>query len=50
MTVQAPANGYVAPPGPYMLFVLNADGVPSEAAFVAVRDPPARRRGRSAHG
>ena len=34
LTVQAPANANLAPPGYYMLFVLNAAGVPSVAAFV----------------
>ena len=36
VTVQAPADGNVAPPGPYMLFVLDAEGVPSGAVFVHV--------------
>jgi len=30
----APPNPNVAPPGPYMLFLLNAQGVPSVARFV----------------
>jgi hypothetical protein len=30
----APANGNLAPPGYYMLFVLNPDGVPSEAKML----------------
>jgi hypothetical protein len=33
-----PANQNIAPPGPYMLFVVNADGVPSVAKMVRV--PP----------
>jgi hypothetical protein len=33
LTVQMPANRNLAPPGFYMLFILNADGVPSVAAF-----------------
>lgn len=32
----APANGNIAPPGSYMLFVVNNQNVPSEARFVAV--------------
>jgi len=32
----APANGNQAPPGPYMLFLLNAAGVPSVAKIVMV--------------
>jgi hypothetical protein len=34
VTVRMPANGHVAPPGHYMLFLLNAAGVPSRAAWV----------------
>lgn len=34
VTAQGPADGNIAPPGHYMLFILNADAVPSEAAFV----------------
>ena len=36
LTVTAPANAYVAPPGHYMLFVLNGNGVPSVAKAVQV--------------
>jgi hypothetical protein len=38
LTATAPANQNVAPPGPYMLFVVNAEGVPSVAKMVTV--PP----------
>jgi hypothetical protein len=34
LSVQAPANGNLAPPGYYMLFILNGRGVPSIARFV----------------
>ncbi|HEX6852177.1 MAG TPA: galactose oxidase-like domain-containing protein [Candidatus Polarisedimenticolaceae bacterium] len=34
LSVVAPTNRNVAPPGYYMLFLLNASGVPSEAWFV----------------
>jgi hypothetical protein len=34
LTVTAPPNGNVAPPGYYMLFIVNATGVPSVATFV----------------
>jgi galactose oxidase-like protein/PKD domain-containing protein len=34
LTVTAPPNGNIAPPGYYMLFILNAAGVPSVGAFV----------------
>jgi hypothetical protein len=36
LSVKAPASGAVAPPGPYLLFILNAAGVPSVARFVRV--------------
>ncbi|HEU4387773.1 MAG TPA: galactose oxidase-like domain-containing protein [Blastocatellia bacterium] len=34
LTVQAPANGNIAPPGYYLLFIVDSDGVPSEGSFV----------------
>lgn len=34
VTATAPPHGNVAPPGYYMLFILNANGVPSVARFV----------------
>jgi hypothetical protein len=34
LNVTAPPNGNIAPPGYYMLFILNAAGVPSQARFV----------------
>jgi hypothetical protein len=34
LTVQAPANANLAPPGYYMLFIVNSNGVPSVAPFV----------------
>jgi Galactose oxidase-like, Early set domain/IPT/TIG domain len=33
LTVTAPPNGNIAPPGYYMLFLLNSSGVPSVAKF-----------------
>ena len=36
LTVTAPANGNLAPPGMYMLFVVNANGVPSVASWVHI--------------
>ncbi len=33
----APFNGNLAPPGYYMLFILNTNGVPSIARFVQIR-------------
>ena len=34
--VQLPANATIAPPGHYMLFLINSSGVPSEAMFIRV--------------
>jgi len=34
LNVTAPPNGNIAPPGYYMLFILNSAGVPSVATFV----------------
>jgi len=36
LTVEAPEDGFVAPPGWYMLSVVNAWGLPSEARWVQV--------------
>jgi hypothetical protein len=38
LTATAPANANVAPPGLYMLFIIDANGVPSVARMVSVRD------------
>jgi hypothetical protein len=40
LTVTAPPNGNVAPPGYYMLFLINSAGVPSVANFVQVSTAP----------
>ena len=40
LRVSAPANGNVAPPGYYMLFIISRDGVPSMARYVHVRRLP----------
>jgi PKD repeat protein len=37
LNVTSPPNGNIAPPGYYMLFVLNGAGVPSVAQFVRLR-------------
>lgn len=34
LTLTPPASGRIAPPGPYMLFILNGNGVPSVAQTV----------------
>jgi len=39
LTLAAPPNGNIAPPGYYMLFLLNNAGVPSVASFVQVGVP-----------
>jgi len=43
LTATAPANANVAPPGVYMLFIVDANGVPSVARMVTVQGdaPPA---------
>jgi Galactose oxidase-like, Early set domain/Chitobiase/beta-hexosaminidase C-terminal domain/Glyoxal oxidase N-terminus len=40
VTVTAPPNGNIAPPGYYMLFLLNKSGVPSIAPFLQLMGPP----------
>jgi hypothetical protein len=37
LTVTAPASGNLAPPGHYLLFVVNDDGVPSVGQTVRIR-------------
>jgi len=37
LTVQAPSTANLAPPGHYMLFILDANGVPSVASIVKVQ-------------
>jgi hypothetical protein len=34
LTLTAPANGLAAPPGYYMLFLVNSSGVPSVAPII----------------
>ena len=38
VTVQAPANANLAPPGDYLLFLVDTDGVPSVGAFIRIGD------------
>ena len=40
LNVTGPPNGNIAPPGYYMLFVINAAGVPSVAKFIQVSKTP----------
>ena len=37
VTVTAPANGNICPPGHYMLFLLNQNKIPSEAAIIQIK-------------
>ena len=39
LNLTAPANADIAPPGYYMLFVVNSDGVPSVARWVRIGTP-----------
>ncbi|MEE9130905.1 MAG: galactose oxidase-like domain-containing protein [Phycisphaerales bacterium] len=39
LIVEAPADGNIAPPGYYMLFLISDDGVPSVAEYVRLYDP-----------
>ncbi|HUK69374.1 MAG TPA: galactose oxidase-like domain-containing protein [Streptosporangiaceae bacterium] len=41
LTVTAPPNANVCPPGHYMLFILNSQGVPSVAKIVQISAPAA---------
>lgn len=41
LTVTSPASGNIAPPGYYMLFIVNSSGVPSVAPIVHVGSAPA---------
>jgi hypothetical protein len=36
LNVQAAANGNLAPPGYYMLFIVNSNGVPSVASMISI--------------
>lgn len=36
LTVTAPASGTIAPPGFYMLFIVDNNGIPSEAAWIQI--------------
>jgi galactose oxidase-like protein/glyoxal oxidase-like protein len=40
LTVNAPSSGNVAPPGHYMLFIVNSNGVPSVASWVHLSSSP----------
>ena len=36
LQITAPPNGNLAPPGPYMLFLVNTNGVPSVASWITI--------------
>ena len=40
LTLTSPPNGNIAPPGYYLLFILNSSGVPSIAKFVQISTDP----------
>jgi len=40
LTITAPPNGNIAPPGYYMLFLVNSSGVPSIAKFIQLGSQP----------
>jgi chitodextrinase len=40
LTIQAPASGNLAPPGNYMLFILDTNGVPSVAPMIKMNSGP----------
>jgi hypothetical protein len=50
LTIPAPANANLAPPGYYMLFIVNSSGVPSVASFVRLPSPSADTQPPSAPG
>jgi galactose oxidase-like protein len=37
LNAKAPATGNLAPPGYYLLFILNSEGVPSVGRFMRLR-------------
>jgi fibronectin type 3 domain-containing protein len=39
LNITAPANANIAPPGMYMLFIIDSDGVPSVASVVSLQAP-----------
>jgi hypothetical protein len=43
LTIQAPANARLAPPGSYMLFLVDSNGVPSVAPMIKLASLPPQR-------
>jgi hypothetical protein len=50
LIVKAPANGNLAPPGYYLLFIVNDYGVPSVAKFVHLGKGEKYGHGDHGHG
>ena len=52
LTATAPSNANIAPPGPYMLFILDTNGVPSIAHMLSLQSnsPPATALTQPANG
>lgn len=46
VTVEVPKDRTLVPPGWYMVFVTDRDGIPSEAQWIQVKDDPAGRPSR----
>ncbi|MEU6978724.1 galactose oxidase-like domain-containing protein [Streptomyces sp. NPDC046371] len=46
VTVEVPKDRTLVPPGWYMVFVTDRDGIPSEAKWIQVKDDPAGRPSR----
>jgi hypothetical protein len=36
VTLEAPPDGNIAPPGYYLLFVINENGIPSRGQFISI--------------
>ncbi len=52
LSATGPANANIAPPGPYMLFIIDANGVPSVARMISIQgnSPPVVTLAQPANG
>jgi Galactose oxidase-like, Early set domain/Bacterial Ig domain len=52
LSATGPANANIAPPGPYMLFIIDANGVPSVARMISIQgnSPPVATLDQPANG
>jgi hypothetical protein len=52
VSATGPANANIAPPGPYMLFIVDANGVPSVARMISIQgnSPPVVTLSQPANG